>query len=49
MSPFLVLARQIHPGQHDSLDALCKRYETDNSRREKHGRYSIQRYWQMYF
>ena len=33
----LVLARQQHPGQRNSLDALCGRYEVDNSRRDKHG------------
>ncbi len=33
----LVLARGMHPGQRNSLDALCGRYEIDNSRREKHG------------
>lgn len=33
----LVLAREMHPGQRNSLDALCKRYEIDNSRREWHG------------
>jgi DNA polymerase-3 subunit epsilon len=33
----LILARQIHPGQRNSLDALCKRYGVDNSRRELHG------------
>lgn len=33
----LILARQIHPGQRNSLDALCKRYQIDNSRRELHG------------
>lgn len=33
----LVLARKMHPGQRNSLDALCKRYEVDNSRRELHG------------
>lgn len=33
----LVLARQMHPGQRNSLDALCKRYEIDNSHRELHG------------
>lgn len=33
----LVLARQMHPGQKNGLDALCKRYEVDNSRRELHG------------
>lgn len=33
----LVLAREIHPGQKNSLDALCKRYEVDNSQRQLHG------------
>ncbi|UCC13310.1 MAG: DNA polymerase III subunit epsilon [Gammaproteobacteria bacterium] len=33
----LVLAREMHPGQRNSLDALCRRYEVDNSRRELHG------------
>ena len=33
----LVLAREMHPGQRNSLDALCKRYEVDNSARELHG------------
>ena len=33
----LILARQIHPGQRNSLDALCKRYVVDNSRRDLHG------------
>lgn len=33
----LSLARQRHPGQRNSLDALCKRYSVDNSRRELHG------------
>lgn len=33
----LLLARQLHPGQRNSLDALCKRYDVDNSRREMHG------------
>lgn len=33
----LLLARQMHPGQRNSLDALCKRYEIDNSHRELHG------------
>jgi len=33
----LVLARQMHPGQKNSLDALCKRYFIDNSHRELHG------------
>ncbi|MAA70788.1 MAG: DNA polymerase III subunit epsilon [Bermanella sp.] len=33
----LTLARQIHPGQRNSLDALCRRYGIDNSHRELHG------------
>jgi DNA polymerase-3 subunit epsilon len=33
----LALARSRHPGQRNSLDALCKRYGVDNSRRDLHG------------
>lgn len=33
----LLLARQLHAGQRNSLDALCKRYGIDNSHRELHG------------
>ncbi|MDP6650599.1 MAG: DNA polymerase III subunit epsilon [Gammaproteobacteria bacterium] len=33
----LLLAREIHPGQRNSLDALCKRYAVDNSQRTLHG------------
>jgi DNA polymerase-3 subunit epsilon len=33
----LELARQRHPGQKNSLDALCKRYAIDNSQRALHG------------
>ena len=33
----LTLARQIHPGQKNNLDALCKRYGIDNSHRTLHG------------
>jgi DNA polymerase III subunit epsilon len=33
----LALARELHPGQRNSLDALAKRYEIDNSHRELHG------------
>ncbi len=33
----LALARQMHPGQRNSLDALCKRYSVDNSQRDYHG------------
>ncbi len=32
----VVLARNKFPGSSNSLDALCKRYRVDNSRREKH-------------
>jgi DNA polymerase-3 subunit epsilon len=33
----LSLARELHPGQRNSLDALCKRYEVDASNRDLHG------------
>ncbi len=33
----LSLARKMHPGQRNSLDALCKRYEVDASKRNVHG------------
>jgi DNA polymerase III subunit epsilon len=33
----LLLARELHPGQRNSLDALCKRYRVDNSGRDLHG------------
>ena len=33
----LLLARERHPGQRNSLDALCKRYDIDNSHRQLHG------------
>ena len=33
----LALARQLHPGQRNNLDALCKRYQIDNSARQLHG------------
>jgi DNA polymerase-3 subunit epsilon len=33
----LALAREMHPGQRNNLDALCKRYNVDNSKREVHG------------
>ena len=32
----LILARDKYPGSSISLDALCKRYKIDNSKREKH-------------
>jgi DNA polymerase-3 subunit epsilon len=33
----LSMARQMHAGQKNNLDALCKRYEIDNTHRELHG------------
>jgi DNA polymerase-3 subunit epsilon len=33
----LKVARKLHPGQRNSLDALCKRYEVDASKRDVHG------------
>jgi DNA polymerase-3 subunit epsilon len=33
----LELARELHPGQRNNLDALCKRYAIDNSNRTVHG------------
>jgi len=33
----LGLARRMHPGQRNNLDALCKRYAVDNTHREYHG------------
>ena len=33
----LLIARERHPGQKNSLDALCQRYNVDNSQREQHG------------
>lgn len=33
----LVMARKKHPGQSNSLDALCRRYQVDNSARDLHG------------
>ncbi len=33
----LQIARQLHVGQRNSLDALCKRYSIDNSKRDLHG------------
>jgi DNA polymerase-3 subunit epsilon len=33
----LIMARRLHPGQRNSLDALCKRYGIDNARRSLHG------------
>ncbi|MGI9334639.1 MAG: DNA polymerase III subunit epsilon [Gammaproteobacteria bacterium] len=33
----LRLARELHPGQHNNLDALCRRYAVDNTHRTVHG------------
>ncbi len=33
----LEMARHLHPGQRNSLDALCKRYHVNNAHRELHG------------
>ncbi len=33
----LKLAKELHPGQKNNLDALCRRYEVDNSGRAYHG------------
>jgi DNA polymerase-3 subunit epsilon len=33
----LLLAREMFPGKANSLDALCRRLEVDNSHRERHG------------
>ena len=32
-----VMARDLHPGKRNSLDALCERYQVDNSARTLHG------------
>ncbi|MED5407162.1 MAG: DNA polymerase III subunit epsilon [Pseudomonadota bacterium] len=37
ISDSLALARRMHPGQRNSLDALAKRYQVDNSHRTHHG------------
>jgi len=33
----LRMARELHPGKRNSLDALCERYQVDNSARTRHG------------
>lgn len=33
----LAMARRLHPGQKNNLDALCRRYNVDNTRRDNHG------------
>src|SRR5210317_373893 len=33
----LTMARKMHPGQQNNLDALCRRYEIDNTHRDLHG------------
>jgi DNA polymerase-3 subunit epsilon len=37
VSDSLLMAREFYPGKANSLDALCKRLEVDNSQRELHG------------
>jgi DNA polymerase-3 subunit epsilon len=37
VSDSLLLARELFPGKSNSLDALCKRFEVDNSARDLHG------------
>ena len=37
VSDTLALARELHPGQQNNLDALCRRYGVDNSGRQVHG------------
>lgn len=33
----LMMARELHPGQKNNLDALCRRYDINNSHRTLHG------------
>lgn len=33
----ILMARKLHPGQKNNLNALCKRYGVDNSQRDLHG------------
>jgi DNA polymerase-3 subunit epsilon len=33
----LLMARDLHPGKRNNLDALCERYQIDNSARTLHG------------
>ncbi|MGH8750085.1 MAG: DNA polymerase III subunit epsilon [Burkholderiales bacterium] len=33
----LKMAKELHPGKKNGLDALCERYQVDNSRRTLHG------------
>ena len=37
VSDTLLMAREMHPGKKNSLDALCERYAVDHSRRTLHG------------
>lgn len=37
ISDSLAMARHKHPGQKNNLDALCRRYDVDNSSRQLHG------------
>jgi len=37
VSDTLAMAREMHPGKRNSLDALCERYAVDNTKRTLHG------------
>ncbi|MDL1866489.1 DNA polymerase III subunit epsilon [Betaproteobacteria bacterium PRO4] len=37
ISDTLMLAKELHPGKRNNLDALCERYQIDNSHRTLHG------------
>jgi DNA polymerase-3 subunit epsilon len=37
VSDTLMMARELHPGKKNSLDALCERYAVDHSKRTLHG------------
>ena len=37
MTDTLAIARELHPGRRNSLDALCERYAVDNAHRTLHG------------
>jgi DNA polymerase-3 subunit epsilon len=44
----LALARKMHPGQKNNLDALCRRYAIDNAHRELTVRCWTLKYWLMF-
>ncbi len=37
MTDTLRMAKELHPGKRNNLDALCERYQVDNARRSLHG------------